>query len=349
MAKVDSIVKDINKEYGSTVVGKGTTWAESDRIPTGWFPLDLACGGGFPMGGVSIVYGVESSLKTSVGLRAIGQCQLLKPSLKNVMVDLEGTYEPAWGERMGVDNEKLTLAYPDYAEQTVDMVVALLQADDIGIVLIDSLAAMIPENEMISSSEKASVGGAGLIISKFYRKMTTEINRQKRQGRYPLVIAINQIRHKIGVMHGNPETLPGGFAFKYASKLTLRMYGKDVADTKLSPAIPPWKEINGSVKKWKVPIGAQSFKFNMATVDIPKHGLVMGSVDSWNTVGTYLKKYGLLVQPKKGKPWVLFDEEYKTLSVLRERLSIEEDFRAEVEALVIKAAMSPGNVVDAQG
>jgi len=301
------------------------------------------------MGGCSVVYGPESSLKTSIALRAIAMCQMLKPHLRCVFLDLEGAYEPSWGKALGVNNEKLVYALPDYAEQVVDMVIALCQADDVGTIVIDSLAAMSPENEVISSAEKASVGSAGLIISKFYRKLTTCLNQAKREGRFPLVIAINQIRHKVGVLYGSPETQPGGWAFKYASKMTVRMYGKDKEDPKISPHVPPFKEVYGEIKKWKVPIAARSFKFDMQTLNIPAYGLRMGHVDAWNTVSTYLKRFDMLTQEKPGKPWVLFGEEYKTQAILRERLNIEEDFAAEVEGKLIKIAMSPENVVSAEG
>ena len=345
MADVKAIVKDINDDYGTPVVGTGVTWSETDRIPTGWFPFDLATGGGFPMGGVSVIFGPESSCKTSVGLKAIASCQQLKPHLKCVLVDLEGTYEASWGDTLGVDNDKLVYSLPEYAEQAVDIVVALLQADDIGIIMIDSLAAMTPENEVTSSAEKASVGSSGLIISKFYRKLTMEVNRAKKAGRYPLVLAINQIRHKVGVMYGSPETQPGGFAFKFASKLTVRLYGKDEEDTKLSTAIPVYKLIQGEVRKWKIPICAKSFKLKMATVDIPDK-LVQGHVDSWNTVSTYLKQYGWLHKPKKSGPWVLFGDEYKTLDLLRYRLSVELDYRDDIESQIIKQALQPSEVID---
>lgn len=347
MSNVSDIVKGINKEYGADVVGHGADWSESDRIPTGWFPFDLATGGGFPMGGVSVLFGPESSCKTSVALRAIACCQQLKPDLKCVFLDLEGAYEPTWGKVLGVDNDKLVYALPEYAEQVVDMTTALLQADDIGIIVIDSLAAMSPENEVTSSSEKMSVGGAGLIVSKFYRKLTTCINQAKKQGRFPLVIAINQIRHKIGVMYGSPETMPGGFAFKFASKLTVRLYGKDVEDKKLSSSIPVYKEIAGEVRKWKVPIAAKAFKMQMATVDVDDK-IVQGHVDSWNTVSTYLKSYGWLAKEKPSQPWTLFGEEYKTLDILKLRLRVETDFRNEVESRIIKQAMNPTEALDAQ-
>lgn len=339
MPHVKDVLAGINTEYGSKVVGQGIGWAESDRIPTGWFPLDLATGGGFPMGGVSVVYGPESSLKTTVALKAIAQCQRIKPHLKCVLLDLEGAYEPAWGHTLGLNNDELVYALPDYAEQVVDMTTALLQADDIGIIVIDSLAAMSPENEVVSSAEKVSVGGAGLIISKFYRKMTTCINQAKREGRFPLVIAINQIRHKVGVMYGDPETQPGGFAFKFASKLTLRMYGKDIEDKKLHEAMAAFKEINGQIKKYKVPIISKAFKFNMAAITVPEKGLVLGEVDAWNTVSTYLRKYGWLTQEKSGKPWVLFDMQYKTLKELHQRLRESREFAHEVEQRIIERAM----------
>jgi recombination protein RecA len=339
MPNVKDILDGINDEYGSKVAGEGIDWSEADRIPTGWFPLDLAIGGGFPMGGISVVYGPESSLKTSVALRVIAQCQMLKPQLKCVFLDLEGGYDPAWGEHLGVDNSKLVYALPDYAEQVVDIVISLLEADDIGVVVIDSLAAMAPENEIISSAEKASVGGSGLIISKFYRKLTTSINQAKRSGRYPLVIAINQIRHKIGVMYGNPETMPGGFAFKFASKMTVRLFGKDVEDKKLHASMAAFKEVQGQIKKHKIPITSNSFKFSMSSVAVPAKGLRLGSVDSWNTVSTYLKNYGWLTQEKSGKPWVYDEIEYKTLAALRKALATDPAFLHATESRIIKQAM----------
>jgi recombination protein RecA len=344
MADVSEIVGDINKEYGAKVVGAGMDWSEGDRIPTGWFPFDLATGGGFPMGGVSVIFGPESSCKTSVALRAIAQCQQLKPHLKCVFLDLEGAYEPDWGKQLGVNNDALVYALPEYAEQAVDITTALLQADDIGLIVIDSLAAMSPENEIISSSEKASVGGAGLIISKFYRKLTTCMNQAKKQGRFPLVIAINQIRHKVGVMYGSPETQPGGFAFKFASKLTVRLYGKDVEDKTLSTAMPVFKEIAGEVRKWKVPICAKAFKMQMATAEIPGK-LTLGNVDSWNTVSTYLKNYGWLHKDKQSGPWLLFGDEYKTLNLLRYRLAVEVDYRNDIESRIIAQARKPVDVI----
>lgn len=352
MVKVADVAQAINKDYGLEVLGQGIEWSEADRVPTGWFPFDLATGGGFPMGGVSVVYGPESSLKTTLGLRAVGQYQRMRPEHKCVMIDLEGTYEPSWGEVLGVNNSELVYSLPDYAEQAVDITISLLQAEDIGIILIDSLAAMSPSNEVSSSAEKASVGGAGLLISKFYRKLTQALGRAKKEGRFPLIIAINQIRHKVGILYGNPETQPGGWAFKFASKLTVRMYGKDIDDKKIHPTMASYKEINGEIKKWKVPIVSRLFKFNMASIDAPSKGLKLGRVDDWNTLGTYLKNYGALSQEKPGKPWVLvlcdnegvIEEEYtfKRLVDVRQAMDEDVDLKSRVQKWVVHRAMEVG-------
>lgn len=340
MPKLSDVISDINTDYGSPLVKTGVHWSEHGRIPTGWFPFDLATGGGFPMGGISLVYGPESSLKTSLAMRAVGQCQMIYPDLKCVLLDLEAAYDPAWGEKLGVDNDKLIYSIPGYAEQAIDICVAMLQAEDVGAIVVDSIAAMAPENELTSSAEKASVGGASLLVGKFYRKVTNVIGRQADLDRFPLLLCINQTRFKVGVMYGNPETMPGGMALKFGSKMTVRLYGKDKDDAKIHSSMPAWKEVNGEIKKFKCPITSKSFKFNMGAVNVPKKGVMQGQVDSWNTVSTYLKKYGWLGQTKPGKPWVLMGEhEFKTLKECRAFVEADPDLRRDLEQRIIKRAM----------
>ncbi len=340
MPKITDVISDINTDYGTKLVNVGIKWSEHGRVPTGWFPFDLATGGGFPMGGISLVYGPESSLKTSLAMRAVGQCQKIYPDLKCVLLDLEAAYDPSWGEKLGVDNEKLIYTIPSYAEQAVDVCAALLQAEDVGCIVVDSIAAMAPENELVSSAEKASVGGASLLVGKFYRKVTQIIGTQLQQDRFPLLICINQIRSKVGVMYGNPETMPGGIALKFGSKMTIRLYGKDKDDKKIHPAMPAWKEVTGEIKKFKTSITSKSFKFDMGAVNVPKKGVMQGQVDSWNTVSTYLKKYGWLGQEKPGKPWVLLGEhKFKTLKECRAYIDENPELRRDLERKIIERAM----------
>lgn len=209
MASAADVMKKAQKDYGGSVVQKGDdTYEDSPRLPTGIFPFDLASGGGFPMGRVSIVYGPESSNKTNLCLKAIGQGQILYPDKQAVFVDAEGTYTKSWAAQMGVDTSRLVVVTPECAEQAVDMVEAFLYADDVFSVTLDSMAAMTTTNEIESEAGKVAVGGAALLVGKMLRKINISFNRMRNQGLHPpAFMAINQIRNKIGVMFGNPECL----------------------------------------------------------------------------------------------------------------------------------------------
>ena len=177
-----------------------------DRIPTGIFPLDLATGGGFPTGRISIVYGTESSNKSNLCLKAVAMAQKLITDKKAVWVDVEGTYDHKWAAKMGVDVDNLIVVRPEYAEQAIDITEAFLYADDVSIVVLDSIANMMTSNEIDSSVEKASVGGASLLVGRMFKKCVVSFNKIRNTGKMPpAFVAINQIRIKIGVMFGDPE------------------------------------------------------------------------------------------------------------------------------------------------
>lgn len=209
MSDAAEIMAKMQKEYGQSSAKKGNDqYVDTPRLPTGIFPLDLASGGGFPMGRVSLVYGPESSGKTNITLKAIGQGQIKFPDKVAVFVDAEGSYDPDWATLMGVDTSRLIVMSPEYAEQAVDMVEGFLYAKDVFAVVLDSVAALTTQNEVESSAEKAAVGGASAVVGKMFRKATVSFNRMRNQGLMPpAFIGINQIRHKIGVMFGNPECL----------------------------------------------------------------------------------------------------------------------------------------------
>lgn len=335
------VLKHINKTYGDNVASEGVELIDERRLPTGVFPFDMATGGGFPEGRVSLVYGPESSLKTTIVLLAIAHNQKFHPERTNVFIDVECSYNPEWGAALGVDNEKLIYSRPDYAEQVVDIAEAFLYAEDIGIVAVDSLGALITANEVDSSAEKAVVGGAGLVVGRLYRKVTLALGRGVKEGRMPTFIAINQIRFKIGVMYGDPETMPGGVAFKFASSLTVRMYGKDELDKKVNAVLPAWKYCSGIIKKWKVPVVARSFEFKLATMPMPMYNLDIGQTDDWNTILAYLKEYGMVYG--NGKNWVLHDKEYGTLKEIRALISANPEYGNAVRQELIEKAQEENN------
>lgn len=340
MSNVAGVLKDINKQYGGGIVSEGVEIVDEERLPSSTFAFDLATGGGFPKGRISIVYGPESSLKTTMALRAIAQSQRENPNMKCVFIDVEVSYNPEWGASLGVDNEKLIYVLPDYAEQVVDIAEAFMYAEDVAIVVIDSLAALITTQEIDSSAEKANVGGSGLVVGKLYRKVTLALSRAKKEGRKPIFIAINQIRFKIGVMYGNPEVMPGGVAFLFASSLTIRMYGKDELDKKINAVLPAYKICTGIIKKWKVPICARTFEFKLATLPQKSKGLKVGDTDDWNTLVAYLKEYKLLVKTKKG--WELEEVEFKTLNAIWDHLIKHSTYADMLRSTLIQMARNKG-------
>jgi recombination protein RecA len=340
MANTQDIMKKMKKTYGGGIVRAGSeSYEDVIRIPTGIFAFDLISGGGFPMGRASILYGVESSGKTNIVLKLIAQAGKLYPEKKAVFLDVEHAYDPVWATTLGVDQEKIIVVSPEYAEQAADIVEAFLYAEDVSVIALDSLAALTTQNEIESSTEKAAVGGASLLVGKMFRKVTTSFTRMRNQGQMPpAFIAINQIRHKIGVMYGDPETLPGGNAPKFASSFTVRIYGKNELDKKVNPVIPTYKKTSVILKKWKFPILATTAEFQMQM--IPAYGRPAGYVDDWNTLSTYLKELDYLC--KDGAKWVLFGEPYGTLEEVKNYLYGNDVLLREAKGQIIKELLQKG-------
>ena len=325
------------KKFGKTVGSFGGKLLNTARVPTGAFQFDMATGGGFPSGRCSIVYGPESSGKTNLVLRTIALHQRMYPDKVCSLVDIE-TMDPEWARALGVDVDKLGWFRPSYAEQAVDIVESLLCAEDCGVVALDSLAAMITTTEAENSADKGSMGGNSILIGKMVRKTTLALNDAEKSGRSPTLIYINQTRHKIGVMFGDPETMPGGNAPFFQAAMRVRVYGKNKTDAKVSKVMPVMKETTFVLKKWKVPIVSPSGNFDM--VMVPHNGLQPGEIDDINTVAAYLKEYGQLEKTKKG--WTALGEHYATLEAFKTRLYEDKDFGAEVRAAIIARVVAEG-------
>jgi len=281
------------------IVTHGVQIKDPDRLPSGLFAFDLATGGGVPRGRCSVMYGDEDSMKTTLCLKLIAQAQRLFPKQKAVFIDVEHVFGPTWAKTMGVDVDNLIFVQPDNAEQMVDIVEGILQTDDVSIVVVDSLAALITQHEIDKSAEDAIVGRTGIVINKFYRRVSRALGKARREGRQPTLVVITQIRYKIGVMYGNPETMPGGPSFKFASSMTIRFHGKDVMDSAVSTTLPAYKEVSASIRKYKVPILAKKAIMQIALQPIEGYGLEVGQAYDWNTLRSYLKSMEFFVKRKK--------------------------------------------------
>ena len=344
---VADLLKQFQKDKGEKVGSFGGALVNSDRIPTGIFPLDLALGGGIPRGKCTIIYGPESSNKTNIALLAIAQHQRMFPLLFCVFFDIEHSFDPAWARLLGVDTDKLLVISPEYAEQAVDMIESFLYADDCGMVVIDSLAALVTTSELEASAERANVGGASLVIGKLTRKTNVALAAAAKKELYPTLVYINQISYKIGVMFGDPETMPGGKKPLFQASLILRCYGKNKMDPKVSSVMPVLKEVSFILKKWKVPVLAASGKFEMATMAYD--GLQIGQCDDMNTVSAYLKSFGQFEKADKGKGWIICGEPYATIQPFTTKLYTDPAFGAQVRSSIITRMIASGNMLGETG
>lgn len=344
MSTSAEVLKKIHKDHGANMATIGMTGMEDmPRVPTGIFPLDLAMGGGFPMSKCAIVYGPESSNKTNIMLGTIREAQVMFPERNAVIIDPEFALDKKWAQEQGVDLDRLIVVQPESAEQCVDFVESFCYAEDVSVVGLDSIAALTTKNEIESSAEKVIVGGASLLVGKMYRKVLHSQRAMDNAGKAaPLFLAINQIRHKIGVMFGNPETMPGGNPPKFASSMTVRTYGKNVVDSKVNPVMPLYKEVNCIIQKWKCPILAVNAVFKMQMLHAL--GNRPGFVSDWNTLQAYMKELEYLSKVEKGSGWVMHGDHYPTLDACREALYATPLLLQETKATIIAELLEKGGM-----
>lgn len=299
----------------SSLKSEDDSYEDAERSPSGVFNFDYATGGGFPKGKISILTGPEGAGKTNLTLSAINQAQLLEPDKFQVFVDIENHFDPQWASYFISDMSRLLLIKVENGEDAVNKVEAVLMAHDVNLIVVDSLAMLCGENELESDAGKAAVGGASALIGKMMRKITARLSALSLENVYPTVICINQIRFKIGVMFGNPESQPGGMAPKHMSGLTCRLYGRDVTVEK-EPTVY-WREMDMVIQKKKVPTLSKKAQWKLC-VDFTPAGNKIGEVDDWNIILTLMRTLGFLEQDKAG--WLFFGELYKTQQLLKEYL-----------------------------
>ena len=215
--QLDAALGQIERQFGAgTVMRMGDKKLEKiPAIPTGSLGLDIALGiGGLPRGRVVEIYGPESSGKTTLTLEVIAQCQKLGGTA--AFIDAEHALDPIYAEKLGVNVEELLISQPDTGEQALEVADIMVHSGGIDILVIDSVAALVPKAEIEGEMGDTHVGLQARLMSQALRKITGNVKRSN-----TLVIFINQIRHKIGVMFGSPETTSGGNALKFYSSVRL--------------------------------------------------------------------------------------------------------------------------------
>lgn len=209
-------MEQIEKQFGKgSIMKMGEAHAQKvECIPSGSLSLDIALGGGLPKGRVIEIYGPESSGKTTLTLHAIAEVQ--KAGGTAAFIDAEHALDPAYARRIGVDVNNLLLSQPDNGEQALEIVETLVRSNAVDIIVVDSVAALVPRAEIEGDMGDSLPGLQARLMSQALRKLTGVINRSK-----ATVVFINQIRMKIGVMFGNPETTTGGNALKFYASLRM--------------------------------------------------------------------------------------------------------------------------------
>ena len=215
-AQIQAVLEKIEKDHGKGSIMKlGSQQAVvAESMNTGSLSLDIALGGGIPYGRIIEIYGPESSGKTTLSLHIIAEAQ--KAGRAAAFIDAEHALDPAYAKRIGVQVDKLILSQPDHGEQALSIVETLVSSGAIDLVVVDSVAALTPKDEIEGSMESTQLGLQARLMSKALRKLTAIVAKSK-----ATVIFINQLRQKIGVMFGNPETTTGGNALKFYSSIRM--------------------------------------------------------------------------------------------------------------------------------
>ncbi len=256
-AALDIALKQIEKQFGKGSImklGEASANMNIETVPTGSIALDIALGvGGLPRGRIIEIYGPESSGKTTVALHAVAEVQ--KRGGQAAFIDAEHALDPVYASKLGVNIDELLISQPDTGEQALEIAEALVRSGAVDVIVVDSVAALVPKNELEGEMGDSHVGLQARLMSQALRKLAGAISKSK-----TIAIFINQLREKVGVMFGNPETTTGGRALKFYASVRL--------EVRRGEALKVGNEVVGHRTKIKVVKNKVAPPFKQADVDI---------------------------------------------------------------------------------
>ena len=321
MVSLTDVMEHQNKQCGDGTVAWGTDMKKDPpRIPTGVFAVDYATGGGLPVWGSTCFWGKESGGKTSLALNTVQQvqsicwtcylphemcaCSTSPLRMKAYWGDAEGTLDRDWAEQIGVNSAQYMVGLADYGEQHVNIADNALKADDCGLIVIDSLAALTPSAEMDALEEQQFIGLQARLVTRAVRKLKQRLITERKNGHPCSILFTNQLRIKIGQAHGSPETMAGGHGMHHEFSLLLRIISKSLKRDGVDKKYVGKEQEHAvrhsfAVRKAKVLTLASTGEFVRAKHEMKGLGLAAGEIDDYNTLMNYAREYGVVTKGNK--------------------------------------------------
>jgi len=333
-AALEMALRQIEKQFGKGSIMKlgENAQLQVETISSGSLALDIALGvGGFPKGRIIEIYGPESSGKTTVALHAIAEVQ--KKGGQAAFIDAEHALDPIYASKLGINIDELLLSQPDTGEQALEIAEALVRSGAVEIIVIDSVAALVPKAEIEGEMGDSHVGLQARLMSQALRKLSGAISKSK-----TIAIFINQLREKVGVMFGNPETTPGGRALKFYSSVRL--------DVRRVETIKQGNDMVGNRTRIKVVKNKIAPPFKQADIDI-MYGEGISKEGSIIDIGTEMD----IVQ--KSGAWFSFDGERlgqgreNAKQYLKDHPNVSDSIEKRIRESTVLDARLPGNTVGA--
>jgi len=259
---IDDIVNKLNKKLGEGTITRASEAKALNvkRIPTGSLAIDVVCGGGIPENRISLLVGEESTGKSMLAQKIVANAQEkykrqveegeIDEFKKPVWIDVEGVFDTDWAEALGVDTDNLYVAKPEYGEEALDIADVLVKSRECGLVVLDSIAQLVPKEEMDKGMDEDSMALQARMMNKFLRKTSGAMNKYDmtdERDKPPTVLLLNQFRVDVGVTYGDPRTMPGGRGQKFAPSVTLELRRGDWIKVK-EPKIGKDKEVGHWIK-----------------------------------------------------------------------------------------------------